>query len=53
MGHMERDDFIAGRDDLILVTGATGFIGTPILLQGDRGQVEFRKLVVYPLIKQH
>ena len=25
----------------------------PILLQGDRGQVEFRKLVVYPLIKQH
>lgn len=25
----------------------------PILLQGDRGQVEFRKLVVYPLVKQH
>ena len=25
----------------------------PILLQGDRGQVEFRKLVVYPLSKQH
>jgi len=25
----------------------------PILLQGDRGQVEFRKLVVYPLTKQH
>jgi hypothetical protein len=25
----------------------------PILLQGDQGQVEFRKLVVYPLIKQH
>lgn len=23
----------------------------PILLQGDRGQVEFRKIVVYPLIK--
>jgi len=25
----------------------------PILLQGDRGLVEFRKLVVYPLTKQH
>ena len=25
----------------------------PILLQGDRGAVEFRKVVVYPLIKQH
>ncbi len=25
----------------------------PILLQGDRGHVEFRKLVAYPLIKQH
>jgi len=25
----------------------------PILLQGDRGPVEFRKLVVYPLVKQH
>ena len=25
----------------------------PILLQGDRGQVEFRKLVVYPLVKPH
>ena len=25
----------------------------PILLQGDHGQVEFRKVVVYPLVKQH
>jgi hypothetical protein len=25
----------------------------PILLQGDRGLVEFRKVIVYPLIKQH
>jgi hypothetical protein len=25
----------------------------PILLQGDRGQVEFRKLVVYPLVKHN
>ena len=25
----------------------------PILLQGDRGQVEFRKVIVYPLTKQH
>jgi len=25
----------------------------PILLQGDRGLVEFRKLIVYPLSKQH
>ena len=24
----------------------------PILLQGDRGPVEFRKIVVYPLIKK-
>lgn len=25
----------------------------PVMLQGDRGPVEFRKIVVYPLIKQH
>jgi hypothetical protein len=25
----------------------------PILLQGDRGAVEFRKIVLYPLTKQH
>ncbi len=25
----------------------------PVLLQGDRGLVQFRKLVVYPLAKQH
>jgi len=25
----------------------------PILLQGDRGPVEFRKIVVYPLVKPH
>ena len=24
----------------------------PILLQGDRGMVEFRRIVVYPLIKK-
>lgn len=25
----------------------------PVLLQGDHGQVEFRKVIVFPLIKQH
>lgn len=28
---MERDDFIVGRDDLLLVTGATGFIGSRVV----------------------
>jgi nucleoside-diphosphate-sugar epimerase len=27
----ERDDFIIGRDDLILVTGATGFVGSRVV----------------------
>src|SRR5437879_12736818 len=33
MRDMEFDDFIIGRDDLILITGATGFIGSK-LVQG-------------------
>lgn len=28
---MERDDFIVGRDDLLLVTGAAGFIGSRVV----------------------
>src|SRR2546428_9537713 len=31
MGQMERDDFIIGPDDPILVTGATGFIGSRLV----------------------
>jgi nucleoside-diphosphate-sugar epimerase len=46
MGHTERDDFIAGRDDLILVTGATGFIGSRLVASlVDRGFRNLRCLV--------
>ena len=39
---MERNDFIAGPDDLILITGATGFIGSRLVANlVDRG---FRNL---------
>ncbi len=31
MGHTKRDAFIIGSDDLILVTGATGFIGSRLV----------------------
>lgn len=31
MGQMERDSFVIGRDDLIFVTGATGFIGSRLV----------------------
>jgi|ERR1019366_1331351 nucleoside-diphosphate-sugar epimerase len=31
MGQTEQDDLVAGRDDLVLVTGATGFIGSRLL----------------------
>lgn len=31
MGNMERDEFIVGRDDPILITGATGFIGSRLV----------------------
>src|SRR6266436_2801925 len=42
MRHMERNDFIIGQDDLILITGATGFIGSRLVQNLlDRG---FRKL---------
>ena len=42
MGHSENDNFIIGKDDLILVTGATGFIGSRLVRHLlDRG---FRNL---------
>src|SRR5271168_3816569 len=42
MGQTESSDFIIGRDDLILITGATGFIGSKLVEQLlDRG---FRNL---------
>src|ERR1041385_5276440 len=31
MAHIKDEDFIIGRDDLILVTGATGFIGSKVV----------------------
>lgn len=31
MGQNEQNDFIIGRDDLILVTGATGFVGSRVV----------------------
>jgi nucleoside-diphosphate-sugar epimerase len=31
MGQREQNDFIIGQDDLILITGATGFIGTRVV----------------------
>ena len=31
MDHTQQSDFIVGRDDLILITGATGFIGSAIV----------------------
>jgi nucleoside-diphosphate-sugar epimerase len=38
MSHSGRDDFIAEQDDLILITGATGFIGPRLLANlVDRG----------------
>ena len=42
---MERDDYIIGPDDRILITGATGFIG-PRLVESvlDRG---FRNLLCF------
>lgn len=42
MGHTESDDFIIGRDDLILVTGATGFIGSRVV--GHLLDLGFRNL---------
>ena len=38
MGHAENDSYIVGKDDLILVTGATGFIGSRLVaaLAGSR-----------------
>src|SRR2546426_10590123 len=45
MGQMERDDFIIGPDDPILVTGATGFIGFRLVASLlDRG---FRNLLCF------
>jgi len=42
MGHTEHNDFIIGPDDLILVTGATGFVGCKLVKRLlDRG---FRNL---------
>ena len=42
MSHRERDDFIVRQDDVILVTGATGFIGSRLVVNlVDRG---FRNL---------
>src|SRR4029077_6890774 len=42
MGRSENDDFIMWKDDLILVTGATGFIGSRLVQHLlDRG---FRNL---------
>lgn len=39
---MERDDFIVGQDDLLLVTGATGFIGSRVV--GSLLDLGFRNL---------
>src|SRR5271157_5323651 len=39
---MERDDFIVGQDDLLLVTGATGFIGPRVV--GSLLELGFRNL---------
>src|ERR1700758_1467498 len=45
MGQMERDQFIVGADDPILITGATGFIGPRLVASLlDRG---FRNLVCF------
>src|SRR2546425_1262406 len=45
MGQMERDDFIIGPDDPILVTGTTGFIGSRLVASLlDRG---FRNLLCF------
>ncbi|TMP95886.1 MAG: NAD-dependent epimerase/dehydratase family protein, partial [Verrucomicrobia bacterium] len=42
MDHTQQSDFIVGRDDLILITGATGFIGSRLVANlVDRG---FRNL---------
>ena len=39
---MQRDDFIVGQDDLLLVTGATGFIGSRVV--GSLLDLGFRNL---------
>src|SRR5881296_4338330 len=45
MRQMERDDFIIGPDDPILITGATGFIGSRLVESVlDRG---FRNLLCF------
>src|SRR6266481_7836170 len=42
MDHSDQDDFIVGQNDLILITGATGFIGSSLVANlVDRG---FRNL---------
>src|SRR5215469_14338709 len=42
MGNSESDNFIIGRDDLILITGATGFIGSRVV--GHLLDLGFRNL---------
>ncbi len=45
MDHMEPNDFIVGQDDLILITGATGFIGSRLVANlVDRGYRNLRCL---------
>jgi nucleoside-diphosphate-sugar epimerase len=45
MDHTEQNDFIAGQDDLILITGATGFIGSRLVANlVDRGYRNLRCL---------